>query len=224
MHLSVAAPVRRILFIDGSNLYGGMTALLPAGSYFDFADLAAVIRRILPVQEIRFYGTYMRDTLEKPSDQRLLIHAQKAFFDSAKNTETVVFHEGHFSGSGKEKGVDVRLAVDMVYGAARGLFDEAVIMTGDADLTYAVEVTRQAGIPAHLLALASRFPVAISYKANRRIVLDYQQFFTDTVLPSLRTKPRHIQIEEISAELPALQIGPLPTANGHKKDPTHNAG
>jgi len=36
-------------------------------------------------------------------------------------------YEGHFSGSGKEKGVDVRLAVDMVYGAARGLYDEAAI-------------------------------------------------------------------------------------------------
>lgn len=211
--------MRRILFIDGSNLYGGMTALLPVGSYFDFAAFAVVIQRILPVQEIQFYGTYMRDNLEKPVDQRLLIHAQKAFFDSAKTTPGVVFHEGHFSGSGKEKGVDVRLAVDMVYGAARGLYEEAVIMTGDADLTYAVEVTRQAGLPAHLLALASRFPVAISYKANRRIVLDYQQFFTDTVLPSLRTKPRHLQVEEIAADLPVLRIGALPTANGHKKRP-----
>lgn len=210
----VTVTVRRILFIDGSNLYGGMTALLPAGSYFDFADLAAIIQRLLPVQEIQFYGTYMRDSLEKPVDQRLLVHAQKAFFDSAKNTEAVMFHEGHFCGSGKEKGVDVRLAVDMVYGAAHGLFDEAVIMTGDADLTYAVEVTRRAGLPVHLLALASRFPLAISYKANRRIVLDYEQFFIDTVLPSLRTKLRHIQVEETAADLPTLRIGGLPTAKG----------
>jgi len=85
--------VRRTLFIDGSNLYGGMSVLLPSGSYFDFAKLRSVIERIIPIDEIRFYGTYMQDDLQKSRTTRLLIHAQKAFFDSAKNTPGVIFEK-----------------------------------------------------------------------------------------------------------------------------------
>jgi hypothetical protein len=108
----------------------------------------------------------------------------------------------------------------MGYGAAKHLYDEAVIMTGDADLTYAVEMTREAGCPAHLLAFASRFPIAISFKANRRIILDFEHHFADTILPTLRNRPRFLQVEEIAAELTAQQVAnPYPTKTGHKKRP-----
>ena len=70
---------------------------------------------------------------------RMVLLNKKEFFNKVKEIKKVNFYEGHFSGtSGKEKGVDVRLAVDLVLGACTNKYDEAIIMTGDADLTYAV--------------------------------------------------------------------------------------
>lgn len=146
----------------------------------------------------------MREDPSKPPAEQLIILAQKAFFDSVKNHPKVIFYEGHFSGSGKEKGVDVRLAVDMVYGATRQLYDEAVIMTGDADLTYAVEMVRTVGLQVHLAAFGSRFPFAISFKTNKRFVYDFRGFFTKQILPSYRTQPRHLNIRELKNTLKIL--------------------
>jgi hypothetical protein len=50
---------RSILFIDGSNLYGGLTDLLMPGEYFDFSSLLKVIEKEISVTEVRFYGTFM---------------------------------------------------------------------------------------------------------------------------------------------------------------------
>lgn len=181
-----------------------MTDLLKPGEYFEFTPLLAAIEQDLKVEEVRFYATYMRtDSLHSPAEQ-LMVQAQKKFFDSAKNHPKVIFYEGHFSGSGKEKGVDVRLAVDMVYLAATGAFSEAVIMTGDADLTYAVEMVRAIGLPVHLSAFGSRFPLAISFKANKRFVFDWRGFFTEKALPTYRKPPRYLTVRDVTDKLPIL--------------------
>ncbi len=153
-----------------------------------------------------FYGTYMREDPSRPAADQLTVRAQKMFFDSAKNVAKVVFYEGHFSGGGKEKGVDVRLAVDMVFEATQGKYQEAAIMTGDADLTYAVEKVRGIGLPVHLTAFGPRFPYAISFKANRRLVYDLNNFFVDTVLPGYRNPPRYVQVRDLTRELPLLDV------------------
>jgi len=58
-------------------------------------------------------------------------------------------------------------------------------------------------------------------------VLDFEQHFITIVLPTLRNKPRFLQVEEIAADLTLLQIddaSSAPERHRHKKDPTHNAG
>lgn len=193
--------MKRVLFVDGSNLYGGMTDLLKPGEYFDFSELLKIIEEDMVFSKVMFYATYMRDDLHKSKASQRRAKAQKSFLDSAKNNPKVIFYEGHFSGGGKEKGVDVRLAVDMVYGAAMKEYEEAAIMTGDADLTYAVEMVRKIGLPAHLIALGSRFPFAISFKANRRLVYDYRHHFENEVLLKYRNKPRYLCIKDITEKI-----------------------
>ncbi len=155
---------------------------------------------------VRFYGTYMRVDPTKPAVYHLTSQAQKAFFDSAKSVKKLQFYKGHFSGSGKEKGIDVHLAVDLAVAACTDGYDEAVIMTGDADLLYCVEIARSFGKPVHLAALGSRFPYAISFKATKRFVYDFDKFFTKNVLPTLKFTPRNLVVRELKTRVKVSHI------------------
>lgn len=55
---------------------------------------------------------------------------------------------------------------------------EAVIMTGDADLVYAVEVTKNQGIPVHAVFFPNRFSLGIAYAASSSVVLNYRKRFS----------------------------------------------
>ena len=198
--------VRRTLFIDGSNLYGGLFDLLQPGEYIDFAALLAFMERDLPVEEVKFYGTYMRIDPSKSEAHRLRVRAQKAFFDTARNHPKVSFFKGHFSGAGKEKGVDVRLAVDMAVGAATHQYDEAVLMTGDADLKYAVERAQAFGKRVSLAALGSRFPFGIAPIAALCVVYDLGGFFREHVRPVYKGRASHLLIRDLNPAVPIEQI------------------
>ena len=137
----------------------------------------------------------------KPPVHQLITKTQKAFFDSAKSVEKLTFYKGHFSGSGKEKGIDVHLAVDLAIGAATNRYDEAIIMTGDADLLYCLEVAQSFHKPVHLAAIGSRFPYGISFRATTRWVYDIDQFFAKKVLPNLKIKPQSLNVQELSGKV-----------------------
>jgi uncharacterized LabA/DUF88 family protein len=194
--------MKRIFFIDGSNLYGGLTDLLRPGEYIDFSDFLTVIEEDLSVDAVQFYATYMKVDPDKPSAYRLVLEAQKKFFDGAKNNPKVTFSKGHFSGFGKEKGVDVMLAVDLAVGAATNKFDEAVIMTGDADLRYAVEVAQKFEKPIHLAAIGSRFPFGIVRHVENKFVYDLGIFFKDHA----HYKPKGLVVRGLDQKVKVLSI------------------
>ncbi len=198
--------MKTFLFIDGSNLYGGFTDLLQPGEYLKFDDFIRLIKKEMPISKIMFYGTYMKEDDQKTTADRLKAKAQIEFFNSVKENEKVEFYEGHFSAtSGKEKGVDVRLAVDMVLGACTDQYDQAIIMCGDADLTYAVLKAKQFK-KIHLMAFASRFPYGMSFKANKRFVFDYKNYFKNKALPLYRNRPKYLKIIDITKSIKVLHI------------------
>ena len=196
--------MRRVLFVDGSNLFGGISELLKPNQYIDFLALLAAIETDLPVEEVRFYGTYMRIDPLKSAAYRLRVGAQKAFFDGVKDCPKVRFFKGHFSGAGKEKGVDVQLAVDMALGACTNEYDEAVIMTGDADLKYGVEMAKKHGKVIHMAAFGSRFPFGIVSLANKKYVYDLNGFFQKSVLPIAKSRPKGLEVRELNGKVSIL--------------------
>lgn len=199
--------MKRMLFIDGSNLYGGLGELLQPGTYINFGDFLKVIKQDFDYDEVRFYGTYMRIDAKHAISQQMRAKAQVEFFNNVRECPKVTFIEGHFSpSSGKEKGVDVKLASDMVLGAATHTFDEAMIMTGDADLLYAVQLVRQLKIPVFMGAFASRFPFQMVYHVDKRFVYDYNHHFEKKVVPSFRKKLRNIIVREIADSTKVLSV------------------
>jgi hypothetical protein len=102
------------------------------------------------------------------------------------------------SHAGKEKGIDVQLAVDPAIGAAVDDYDEAAIMTGDSDLLYAVQTGRRFGKKVHLMALGSRFPRGISFFAEKKFIYDIGHFFRQKIQPSYKGKSRAIAVRELT--------------------------
>lgn len=198
--------MKTTLFIDGSNLYGGFTDILQPGEYLNFSDFMDLIEKEMPISKVKFYGTYMKEDEQKTTADRLKAKAQIEFFNMVKENPKVEFYEGHFSAtSRREKGVDVKLAVDLTLGACTDKYDEAIIMSGDADLTYAVLKAKQFK-KIHLMAFASRFPYGMSFRANKRIVFDYKNYFKKKALPMYRIKPKYLKIIDITSKVKVLHI------------------
>jgi uncharacterized LabA/DUF88 family protein len=126
--------MRRVaIFVDGSNLYRSLKerGLLPV----DMTRLAWRLAGGRPAS-MRFYTAPFR--------------GHQGFVKSLESRGWIVV-QGHLSREGGEKGVDVALAVDLLLSAAGGIYDEAVLVSGDGDLARAVEAARELGFPVRVV-------------------------------------------------------------------------
>ncbi|WP_448377647.1 NYN domain-containing protein [Fervidobacterium sp.] len=119
---------RVAVFVDGSNLYVELRrrGFLPV----DMTALAWTLAGGRPAS-MRFYTAPFAK-------------GHEAFTHTLQKKGWLVV-EGRSTPRG-EKGVDVGLAVDLVLAAAGGLYDRAVLISGDGDLVRAVEAARELGL------------------------------------------------------------------------------
>lgn len=186
-------------FVDGSNLFGGMAEILKPGEYFKFSEFIAVIEEKIKIDQINFYGTYMRADQKTTEKSKLLALAQKEFFDSTKDIKNLDFYHGHFSKtSGKEKGIDMHMGIDMAIGACTNTYDVAMVVTGDADLLYAVETVRRFDKKAVLVCLSSRIAMAIAFIASDRLIINSQDYFATKLSPKLRKRLSRFSLIELN--------------------------
>lgn len=191
------------LYIDGTNLFAGQNQLFGPKNYLRFSDLLVEIRKIYPVHNIYFYATYL-GFRRKHSSFIFLPSTEAHFYRHVRQTRGLTFFKGHRSPtSGKEKGVDVHLAVDMVYHAICGRYDEAILMTGDSDLIYPLEIVQSLGLPVHAIFLPNRFSLEIAFKARSATVLNYAGYFVST----MKSLPDKLSIVTIKKAPPVNRRG-----------------
>jgi len=193
------------LYIDASNLYGAISELLPTGNYVDFKEILACMEEDFFVTKIRAYGAYLSDEPSSTPTRRRFIGAQNKFFQTISRIPKATFYKGYFSPtSNKEKGIDVKLAVDMLKDAYEGSCKCILIMSGDDDFLYSIKCVRGLKIPVHLTAFATRFPYGIAHNINYRFVYDLNDYFKNKVLPNLKNPPKNIQIKDITNKITIL--------------------
>ena len=73
-----------------------------------------------------------------------------------------------------------------------GNCNQIVIMTGDADLIYPLEIVKMLKIPTHAIFLPNRFSLEMAYKADKAFVLNLSNRFK-----SDRKLPRQLKIVSI---------------------------
>jgi len=133
---------RVVVFIDGSNLYHGLKVNHGKAS-IDFGKLTEALcagRKL-----VRAY--YCNAPVDQTSVPEMYREQQK-FFLYLSRVPYLDIKLGRLEKHGDswvEKGVDVRLAVDMLELAYRDVYDTAILVSGDADFTSAVEAVKGLG-------------------------------------------------------------------------------
>jgi len=131
-------------FIDGSNLYFALKRnnKMTRVDYYQFSlALAGEKRKLMRT----FYYNAVFDSTHFSDKAK----SQQSFFDSLDRTPYLELRLGRIiqnrEGHRMEKGVDVRMAADMVYYAARDLYDTAIVVTEDQDFSPAMGLVKDLG-------------------------------------------------------------------------------
>ena len=135
---------RVCVFIDGSNLYFALKRnnKMTRVDYYQFSLALAGERRKL----VRtFYYNAVFDSNHFSDKAK----SQQSFFDSLDRTPYLELRLGRIiqnrEGHRMEKGVDVRMAADMVYYAARDFYDTAIVVTEDQDFSPPISLVKELG-------------------------------------------------------------------------------
>lgn len=151
----------KFLFVDGSNLYGGQYELFGPNNYLLFDEFIKQIEKLLKIRfkKIFFYASFSPLPLILNERNKKYLKNESQFYKSAKKINKLVFFKGYRSKtSGKEKEVDVKLAVDIVNYAHLNKYDELYLFSGDADFMHALKVVESRKKKIYILALENRIP------------------------------------------------------------------
>ncbi|MBU1323461.1 NYN domain-containing protein [Patescibacteria group bacterium] len=154
------------LFIDGSNLYAGQYDLFGPKRYLDFSRFINEIEKRLKVkfQRLYFYASYSPRPKRLTQKIKQYLKNEALFYRSVKSLKNLTFFKGYRSKtSGKEKEVDVKLAVDIVDMTYRGGFSELFLVSGDADFMHALLVAKRLHKKISIISLENRIPFRFSY-------------------------------------------------------------
>ena len=143
--MSLLAKERVAIYFDGSNTYNKLKKLgIPEeGKRFNFATFAAHIAGERKLISKRYYVGIVRNHNNSEKSETL-VRKQQQFLETLRSTDFEIksgkiMYDG---GRIREKGVDVKLALDLVIGAADNLYDTAIVISSDTDLIPAIKYVR----------------------------------------------------------------------------------
>jgi hypothetical protein len=120
------------VFIDGSNMLGALYR-----NNLGYPALAPLLEALKGEDELSFARFYAAPPSAQPYRGRF-----EAFRAANRHLTGLTFFQGYRNKRGEEKAIDVALAVDLVDGCAKRLFDRAAVIAGDGDHTYALVVAK----------------------------------------------------------------------------------
>lgn len=147
MPRGVKAKKRVAVFIDGSNFYFKLKTLMPGKTDFLNYKYLQLIKDLLDEDEaISYVGYYVgviRDTKKTKDHDKAqqLLKNQQRLFEQLRYQKIQIVKGYLLERDGKyfEKGVDVRLAVDIVAMAYEKKYDVAFVVSSDTDLIPAMQ-------------------------------------------------------------------------------------
>jgi uncharacterized LabA/DUF88 family protein len=174
---------RTVAFIDGQNLYHGVReAFGYTYPNYDLGALAAAVCRqrgwnllqtrfytgVPSEQDNPYWNHFWQAKLPVIGRQGIVVYTRALRY----RRKSVRLPDGseHTFISGEEKGIDVRIALDVIRLAHRGEYDIALLFSQDQDLSeVAVEVQLISREQRRLLRMASAFPVSPASRNRRGI-------------------------------------------------------
>jgi len=163
---------RVAIYIDGSNFYYRLRQLgfsnLTRFNYRGFADWLLREREAI---SYRYYIGVVRVKADESSikAETLRKEQQRLFAHLTSPAQDFVIKQGYLmenDGVYHEKGVDVKLSVDLLVGAYENLYDVAIIISSDTDLIPAIRKVKHLNKEVEYIGFANRPSLALQRYAT----------------------------------------------------------
>jgi uncharacterized LabA/DUF88 family protein len=131
---------RVVVYIDGFNLYFGMTSSFPDIKWLDVELLAKnLLKSNQTLVSVKYFTSLVNHSPQKEKRQQSYLNALKTtdvkiIYGHYKSKPKSCKSCGHSWSDNEEKMTDVNIAVHMVADAIDDLFDCAILISGDSDL------------------------------------------------------------------------------------------
>ncbi len=134
---------RVAVYIDGNNFYGYLSDKeigLKKGIKFNYSKFVDFLVGERECISKRYYVGIARN-VDGSSKSERIVKGQQKFLEKIKSEGFIVKRGKVMYDKGKirEKGTDVKIAVDLVVGAADDIYDTAILVSSDTDLIPAVK-------------------------------------------------------------------------------------
>ncbi|MDD4996000.1 MAG: NYN domain-containing protein [Patescibacteria group bacterium] len=134
------------IYIDGNNFYKYLKNKeidFPKGTKFDFKKFSEYLTGERECISKRYYIGIVRNFDHSKRSQELVMGQQK-FISKIKNDGFIVKPGRIIYDQGKirEKGTDVKIAVDLITGAIDDYYDTAILVSSDTDLIPAIKYVK----------------------------------------------------------------------------------
>jgi len=157
---------KNYLFVDGSNLYAGQFALFGPNRFLGFEGFINQVENRLRIKfaKIFFYTSFSPKPKKMTWTVKQYLKNEAFFYKNVKQVKNLFFFTGYRSKtSGKEKEVDVKLAVDITDKAHSGEFSGIYLISGDADFMHALLVAKRLKKTISIISVENRIPFRFSY-------------------------------------------------------------
>ena len=181
---------KTILYIDGENIRHYLKSVLVAEGIgekdfnlenFDLSTLFDQVLQGLVVAEKRYYAAKLRFHKDTPSKSNELILKQRIQKSNLEASGIKFILGGNVRAqdlivAGKkktifrEKGVDVRMAVDLVSLSCDKAIQRAIVCSSDSDLQPAIAETRKRGVEVIYLGFENSPNKGLTYTTNRTVL------------------------------------------------------
>lgn len=189
--------------MPGTNLYAAQYELFGPKRYLNFAKFIEEIEKKIGVKftKIYFYAPYSPKPKRPANKQKLYLKNEALFYRSVRQTKNTVFFKGYRSKtSGKEKEVDVKLAVDLVHFAHLRRYDLIYLLSGDADFMHALKIAEVLGRKTFILAIENRIPNRVSFHYRTYVVI-FREKFKGKIFSKQKIKFLFIDKKELMGEV-----------------------
>ncbi len=193
-----------ILLIDGENLKGKIKWVFkesgkekPVWHEYDFKSLFEKVLKGVDVDRKIFYFARIKEHADSIQKSKELIEEQRLLKTHLESQGFEVVLSGRVRGQieevrgvkilvFKEKGVDVKIAIDMVSFACDKKAKEIILASSDSDLQPAIKEVRDRKVNCVYLGFETQPNKGLSYTTNRTILIrNFEIFECETVQPKL---------------------------------------
>lgn len=140
---------RAAVYVDGSNLYYKLKDIgIKDITYFKYGEFSRWLSRERELVAKRYYVGVVRAKEGDEAGKRMQEAQVRLFNHLGSKSEGFSVQRGYLmknDGTFHEKGVDVKIAVDMLVGAYEDIYDDAILVSSDTDLIPVIRKIRQLG-------------------------------------------------------------------------------